>query len=219
MNRSVPLPISSRAFHPGLRRFLTLRHLAMTVALGGLVPLWAMPNAAWAVGEQNARLRGTIVEAGTDVPMQGAVVIIRGDALIGGPKRAVADDEGRFDFPLLPPGKYTITVEYEGLKPTQRRVSLDLGQTQNIKIPLSAELAHAGVIKTAVVGRPDPEWGEVVIAFVVRAPGANVTAADLDAHCLEYIARFKRPKEYRFLDELPTSSYGKVLKNELRKML
>ncbi|HOX68780.1 MAG TPA: AMP-binding protein [Burkholderiaceae bacterium] len=82
-----------------------------------------------------------------------------------------------------------------------------------------ALLAHAGVIKTAVVGRPDPEWGEVVIAFVVCAPGANVTAADLDAHCLEYIARFKRPKEYRFLDELPTSSYGKVLKNELRKML
>ncbi|MFM9915815.1 MAG: AMP-binding protein [Rhizobacter sp.] len=82
-----------------------------------------------------------------------------------------------------------------------------------------ALLTHAGVIKTAVVGRPDPEWGEVVIAFVVRAPGAVVTAEDLDAHCLEYIARFKRPKEYRFLDELPTSSYGKVLKNELRKML
>ncbi|MDO9316259.1 MAG: AMP-binding protein [Burkholderiaceae bacterium] len=82
-----------------------------------------------------------------------------------------------------------------------------------------ALLTHAGVAKTAVVGRPDPEWGEVVIAFVVRAPGAAVTAADLDAHCLEYIARFKRPKEYRFLDELPTSSYGKVLKNELRKML
>ena len=82
-----------------------------------------------------------------------------------------------------------------------------------------ALLAHAGVIKTAVLGRADPEWGEVVIAFVVRAPGASVTAADLDAHCLEYIARFKRPKEYRFVDELPTSSYGKVLKNELRKML
>ena len=82
-----------------------------------------------------------------------------------------------------------------------------------------ALLTHPGVIKTAVVGRPDPEWGEVVIAFVVRAPGASVAAADLDAHCLEYIARFKRPKEYRFVDELPTSSYGKVLKNELRKML
>ena len=82
-----------------------------------------------------------------------------------------------------------------------------------------ALLNHAGVIKTAVVGRPDPEWGEVVIAFVVRAPGSTVTTAELDAHCLEYIARFKRPKEYRFVDELPTSSYGKVLKNELRKML
>lgn len=82
-----------------------------------------------------------------------------------------------------------------------------------------ALLAHPGVTKTAVVGRADPEWGEVVIAFVVRAAGSNVSAADLDSHCLEYIARFKRPKEYRFVDDLPTSSYGKVLKNELRKLL
>ncbi len=78
---------------------------------------------------------------------------------------------------------------------------------------------HPGVTKTGVVGRIDAEWGEVVIAFVVRAPGSSVSAAELDAHCLEYIARFKRPKEYRFVDELPTSSYGKVLKNELRRML
>ncbi len=78
---------------------------------------------------------------------------------------------------------------------------------------------HPGVIKTSIIGRPDAEWGEVVVAFVVRTPGSAVTAKELDAHCLENIARFKRPKEYRFVDELPTSSYGKVLKNELRKML
>ena len=78
---------------------------------------------------------------------------------------------------------------------------------------------HPGVTKTSIIGRPDAEWGEVVVAFVVRTPGSAVTAKELDAHCLENIARFKRPKEYRFVDELPTSSYGKVLKNELRKML
>jgi acyl-CoA synthetase (AMP-forming)/AMP-acid ligase II len=82
-----------------------------------------------------------------------------------------------------------------------------------------ALLCHPAVAKTSVVGRADPEWGEVVIAFVVCAPGTQVTPAELDAHCLEHIARFKRPKEYRFLNELPTSSYGKVLKNELRKLL
>jgi len=80
-------------------------------------------------------------------------------------------------------------------------------------------LLHPAVAKTSVVGRPDAEWGEVLIAFVVRAEGADVSAAELDAHCLDHIARFKRPKEYKFLDELPTSSYGKVLKTELRKLL
>jgi long-chain acyl-CoA synthetase len=54
---------------------------------------------------------------------------------------------------------------------------------------------------------------------VVRTHGAEVSAAELDSHCLDHIARFKRPKEYKFLDELPTSSYGKVLKTELRKLL
>lgn len=80
-------------------------------------------------------------------------------------------------------------------------------------------LLHPGVAKTSVVGRPDPEWGEVLIAFIVLSSGAEVSGADLDAHCLEHIARFKRPKEYRFMEELPTNSYGKVVKNELRKLL
>jgi long-chain acyl-CoA synthetase len=65
-----------------------------------------------------------------------------------------------------------------------------------------------------VVGRADPEWGEVVVAFVV---GKGVDSAQLDLLCLEHIARFKRPKEYHFLDSLPKNNYGKVLKTELRK--
>lgn len=141
MNRSEPLAVPS---HSWRRRSQTLRHLVLSLVLGGgLLPVGTPEGSAWAVGEQTAHLRGTIVEAGTDVPMQGAIVIIRSEALIGGPKRAVADEEGVFDFPLLPPGKYLLTVEYEGLKPTQRRISLDLGQTQNVKIPLSAELAKS----------------------------------------------------------------------------
>ena len=79
--------------------------------------------------------------------------------------------------------------------------------------------AHPGVATVSIVGRPDEEWGEALVAFVVRTLGSAVTERELDAHCLGHIARFKRPKEYRFVDELPTSSYGKVLKNKLRKML
>jgi fatty-acyl-CoA synthase len=78
-----------------------------------------------------------------------------------------------------------------------------------------ALLEHPGVVEAGVVGAPDEEWGEVVVAFVV----GSVEKAELDAHLLDRIARFKRPKRYEFIDELPKNSYGKVLKRELRNRL
>jgi long-chain acyl-CoA synthetase len=80
-------------------------------------------------------------------------------------------------------------------------------------------LAHPGVSEASVVGRPHPEWGEEVVAFVVLAAGAPVRPADLDALCLDRIARFKRPKHYRFVASLPKNNYGKILKTELRAQL
>ena len=76
-------------------------------------------------------------------------------------------------------------------------------------------LEHPDVLEAGVVGAPDPDWGEIVVAFVV----GDVDAAALDAHLLERIARFKRPKRYEFIDALPKNSYGKVLKRELRERL
>lgn len=80
-------------------------------------------------------------------------------------------------------------------------------------------LAHPGVAECSVVGRPHPEWGEEVVAFIVPRPGADLGAQALDELCLNHIARFKRPKDYRFVDALPKNNYGKVLKTELRKSL
>lgn len=80
-------------------------------------------------------------------------------------------------------------------------------------------LIHEDVREASVVGRPDAEWGEDVVAFVVKAAGATVQKTDLDALCLEQIARFKRPKAYFWVPELPKNNYGKILKTELRKML
>src|SRR5438067_1238783 len=79
-------------------------------------------------------------------------------------------------------------------------------------------LAHPAVAEACVVGRPDREWGEAVVAFVVPKEKAP-DPAELDRLCLEHIARFKRPKEYRFVDALPKNNYGKVLKTELRRTL
>jgi len=78
-------------------------------------------------------------------------------------------------------------------------------------------LRHPAVAECSVVGRRHPEWGEEVVAFVV-ARGA-VERAELEALCLDNIARFKRPRDYRFVDSLPKNNYGKVLKTELRKLV
>ena len=80
-------------------------------------------------------------------------------------------------------------------------------------------LLHPGVSEACVIGQSDAEWGEIVVAFVVPVPGIAPAAEALDAHCLERIARFKRPKRYVFVDSLPKNSYGKVLKRELRTRL
>jgi acyl-CoA synthetase (AMP-forming)/AMP-acid ligase II len=83
-----------------------------------------------------------------------------------------------------------------------------------------ALLRHAGVRAVSVIGRPDAEWGESVVAFVVADDAAvPPSTEELDRVCLDAIARYKRPKEYRFVDSLPTNNYGKVLKRELRDRL
>lgn len=86
-------------------------------------------------------------------------------------------------------------------------------------------LEFASVRAVSVVGQTDPEWGERVVAVVVMegpveedADQAS-TVSRLDEHCLHRLARYKRPRRYVFLDELPCNSYGKVLKRELRQLV
>lgn len=76
---------------------------------------------------------------------------------------------------------------------------------------------HAGVAACAVIGIPSDAWGETVHAVVVRKPGQDVPAADLIAHCKALIAGYKCPRSVDFVDALPLSGAGKVLKTRLRE--
>jgi long-chain acyl-CoA synthetase len=76
--------------------------------------------------------------------------------------------------------------------------------------------ACRGVAECACIGRPDEKTGEAVRLFVAKAPGASLTEADLIAHCRRQLSAYKVPKEVRFLDALPKSNVGKILRKDLR---
>ena len=157
------------------------------------------PVPAGEVGE--VVCRGDVVMAGYWRDPQASAETLRGGWLHTG-------DVGSFD-------------EYGFLTLKDRSKDVIISGGSNI-YPREVEealLAHAGVAEVSVVGKRDHKWGETVVAFVVAKPGITLTAAELDEACRERIARFKRPREYRFVDSLPRNNYGKVLKTDLRNLL
>jgi fatty-acyl-CoA synthase len=78
-------------------------------------------------------------------------------------------------------------------------------------------VAHPDVAEGAVIGRPDPKWQEVPVAYVVRGAGCTVDAHALEAYLLSQLAHFKVPREYVFVDELPRNVMGKVQHFVLRE--
>jgi acyl-CoA synthetase (AMP-forming)/AMP-acid ligase II len=75
---------------------------------------------------------------------------------------------------------------------------------------------HPSVADVVVCGIPDPYWGEAVHAVVVRQPGATVSDREIIDHCAGHLAGYKKPKAVDFVEALPVSGYGKVLRREVR---
>lgn len=108
------------------------------------------------------------------------------------------------------------TFDHEGyltLKDRSKDVIISGGSNIYPREVEEVLLRHNRVREVSVIGRPDAEWGEIVVAYVV----GEAAAQDLDRLCLDEIARFKRPKDYVFVDQLPKNNYGKILKTELRE--
>lgn len=79
-------------------------------------------------------------------------------------------------------------------------------------------LQHPCLAEAAVIGIPDEKYGEEVVAFVVKTPGVVVTEDEIISHCISKYSKFKCPRYVKFMDDLPKSPVGKVLKKELRNL-
>lgn len=111
------------------------------------------------------------------------------------------------------PGDLATWDEHEFVTIVGRKDEMIISGGENV-FPAQVESvleSHPGVAESLVVGLADPEWGQQVAAYVVPEAGTDVTADDLDAYCLasEDLARFKRPRAYCFVDELPMTPTGK----------
>jgi fatty-acyl-CoA synthase len=102
----------------------------------------------------------------------------------------------------------------------ERKKNLIISGGENI-YPAEVErvlLEHPDVRDCGVIGRPDPRWDEVPVAYVIRRAGCLVEAEELKAHVLTQLARFKVPREFVFVDDLPRTALGKVQHFVLREI-
>lgn len=77
---------------------------------------------------------------------------------------------------------------------------------------------HPAVAESAVLGAPSEHWGEMVVAVIVPAPGSAPTPAELEEHCRASLAGYKVPRQFVFVDKMPKTPTGKIIKNELREV-
>jgi fatty-acyl-CoA synthase len=176
---------------------------------------------AGSIGRPNAFVEARVVDPETNQPVPAGTVgelVLRGPAATTGYFRdpdataAAFDDDGYFHTGDL------ARVDAEGdFTIVGRRKEMFISGGENV-YPAEVEAAlgaHPAVAQCAVVGVPDERWGEAGLAFVVLAPGATATEADLLDALRGRLARYKVPRAVVFRDALPLSGAGKVLKRQL----
>lgn len=197
---------------------MTITVLARETLADRAHPRW--PQRIASVGIAHSVVEVRVADADGNDVQTGEVgeVLVRGDTVMAGYWRNPPATAATLRGGWLWTGDMG-TLDDDGfltLKDRSKDVIISGGSNIYPREVEEALLMHPGVRDVAVVGQRDPEWGEIVVAFVV-APGVDEAA--LDALCLQQIARFKRPKVYRFVDSLPRNNTGKVLKTALREIL
>jgi long-chain acyl-CoA synthetase len=169
-------------------------------------------------GKPYANVEVIVADADDAAVAQGEAgeILVRGGVVMAGYWRDEAASAAGLRSGWLHTGDIGVFDEEGYLHLKDRSKDLIISGGSNI-YPREVEevlLAHGAVREVSVIGRPDREWGEVVVAYVV----GEAAREELDALCLARIARFKRPKHYVFVDALPKNNYGKILKTELRAL-
>lgn len=161
-------------------------------------------------------------DAGRDVP-QGTPgeVVVRGPNVMLGYYQQPAETAKVLKDGWLYTGDLAVADQEGALYIVDRKKDLIISGGENLS-PREVEevlFSHLDVLKAAVVGLPDPKWGEKVCAVVVLRQDRQVEAAQLALYCKERLAGYKVPKRFVFMTQLPESGTGKVKKNELRRLL
>ena len=159
----------------------------------------------------------------TDVPRDGATmgeIILRGNNVMKGYLNAPEDTAAAFRGGWFHTGDLAVMHEDGYVQILDRAKDIVISGGENISTieVEQALVAHESVAEAAVVGMPDEKWGQRPLAYVVLKPGTEVAEADLIAFVKTRIASYKAPAGVELVDEMPTTSTGKIRKNALREM-
>jgi fatty-acyl-CoA synthase len=147
-------------------------------------------------------------------------VVISGDNVMDGYYKEPAATAAVMSGPWFHTGDMAVWDPEGYIHIVDRKKDIIISGGENISsIEVENVLAtHPAVLEAAVVGAPDPAWGEVPVAFIVIRPGMECTAKDLTDFAGQRLAKFKLPRMFEFLDQpLPKGGTGKILKRELRE--
>ena len=197
-----------------------------------LLQLYGMSETGWICGNRHYRRRmGTV---GPPARHQEFIIVdgdgepcpqgVEGEVTVGGPQACIAmiTPEGVWEDQKgvrLRTGDLAVMDEDGFVRVTGRTKDLIIRGGVNIA-PLEIDnivMANPAVAEAASVGVPDPIYGEEVVCYVVAKPGEKLTEDDVISYCAETLPEFKLPKRVYFVDELPKSDRGKVIRDTLQE--